>query len=179
MIKKLENINQILHDMNNILFSISGMILLGKKHEAQLKLEKIFGEISNVDKNLSPVDYLFNAKIKIAEKYKIDFQIDKNIIFPKIDDSELCIIFGNILDNAIESCVKLKLKNRFIKFQFDKLNGKYIYNISNSTKLSKFSKDNFHEHMGLEITKGLIIKNNGNLNLSVNKKIFTICITFP
>ena len=179
MIGKLRSINQIIHDMNNILFSVSGMILLGKKREAKFELEKIFGKVKFVDKNLSPINYLINAKIYLSKKYKIDFQIDKNVLFPRIDDSELCMIFGNILDNAIESCVNTKSYKKFIKFKFFESDYNYTYSITNSAELLKLPKYNLNGHMGLKIIKELVTKNNGNLNISVNKKIFTICITFP
>lgn len=179
MIKQINDIDQLIHDMNNILFSISGMILLGKTEEAKFKLEQIFGEFECNDKNFSPINCLINAKIKLARKYKINFHIDKNVLFPPVDDSELCIIFGNILDNAIESCVNLSLYNKFIRFEFINSKNKYIYIISNSKSIFRTSKNKDSCHMGLRITNKLINKNRGLLDISENKEIFNTLIVFP
>ena len=174
MDNNLEEIDFLIHDMGNILFSISGMIVTGKYEKAQKKLEQIFGIFQNIKINFSAMDYLINAKIKIMIKYKIKYDFDKNILFPNIDDSYLCIIFGNIMDNSIESCVNSNKNLKYIKFKFHKIKNKYVYEISNTRS---FTNEKIKQkHLGLKIIKKLINKIGGKLKIYKNPKIFKVQI---
>jgi len=170
----LENIDFLIHDMGNILFSISGMIVTGQYEKAQEKLKEIFGIFQNIKINFSTMDYLMNAKIKIMDKYKIKYNFDKNIMFPDIDESYLCIIFGNIIDNSIESCVNSNKNVKYIRFKFIKIENKYIYEILNTRSLSKEIVK--RKHLGLKIIKKLINKIGGTLKIFKEQKIFRIKI---
>lgn len=174
MNNNLENIDFLIHDMGNILFSISGMIVTGQYEKAQEKLEEIFGIFQNIEVNFSAMDYLMNAKIKIMNKYKIKYNFDKNILFPNIDDSYLCIIFGNIIDNSIESCVNAKANKKYINFKFNKIENKYIYEIWNTRSFTK--EINKRKHLGLKIIRKLINKIGGKLKFFKNSKIFKVKI---
>ena len=170
----LEDIDFIIHDMGNILFSISGMIVTGQYKKAQEKLKKIFGIFQNVKIDFSTMDYLMNAKIKIMNKYKIKYNFDKNILFPNIDDSYLCIIFGNVMDNSIESCVNSNKNAKYIRFKFIKIGNKYIYEILNTRSFAKEIVK--RKHLGLKIIKKLINKIGGTLKIFKEQKIFRIKI---
>lgn len=170
-----ENIDFLIHDMGNILFSISGMIVTGQYKKAQKKLKEIFGIFQNVKINFSTMDYLINAKIKIMNKYQIKYKFDKNILFPNIDDSYLCIIFGNIMDNSIESCMKSSKNTKYVKFKFHQDKNKYIYEISNTRSFTK--KIIERKHLGLKIIRNLINKIGGTLKIFKTSKIFKVKIT--
>lgn len=175
MKENFKNIDFLIHDINNILFSISGMILNGKIKKAQQKMKKIFGTFNKINKKFRPIDYLIQSKLKIMNKLKIKYKIRKNISFPNIDEAELCVIFGNILDNAIESCYYNNINKKFIKIKFIKTKSKYIYIISNFKNNVKNIKNN-RKHLGLKIIKNLMNKNFRILKIQNNKKIFKIRI---
>ena len=55
----------------------------------------------------------------LAKKNKIDISI--NLVIPKVNphvqDSDLCLIIGNLLENAIEACAHLPEEQRFIRMR--------------------------------------------------------------
>ena len=64
------------------------------------KLNKIETYIDTGNKFL---DIILNDKYKKALKYNISIDIDANLKLTNwIDDFDLCTLFGNLLDNAIE-----------------------------------------------------------------------------
>lgn len=177
MKEHLNNIDFLIHDMNNILFSISGMIINGRTQEAEQKIKELFGNFQKINKNFRPINYLINSKLKTMTKMNIKYKISKNILFPQIDEAELCIIFGNILDNAIESCYQNNINKKIIKIKFIKIKNKYIYIISNFKNNNKNIKNN-RKHLGLKIIKNLMQKKFRNFYIKNNKNIFKIILKF-
>ena len=176
MKKRMKKIDFIIHNMNNILFSISGLILTGHKKEAQLKMQQTFGAFQHINENLRPIEYLINAKIHLINKYKIKLFIDKDISFPNIDEADLCLIFGNILDNAIESCIRFERDNKFISLIFSKNDKEYTYEISNSRFFSN-KKDKNKNHLGLKTIGKIVHKNHGDFKIcQSNKDVFKLKI---
>lgn len=169
MKKRMKKIDFIIHNMNNILFSISGLILTGHKKEAQLKMQQTFGAFQHIEENLRPIEYLINAKIHLMNKYKIKLFIDKDISFPNIDEADLCLIFGNILDNAIESCIKFEGDSKFISLIFSKNDKEYTYEISNSRFFSN-KEDKNKNHLGLKTIEKIVHKNHGDFKICQNNK---------
>lgn len=55
------------------------------------------------------LDALLFDKSKIAEKYNTEIIFKGNIYENEIDNIDLCIIFGNAIDNAIEACQQFRL----------------------------------------------------------------------
>lgn len=174
----LNKIDFLIHDMNNALFSISGMILNGQTKEAEQKIKELFGNPQKIRKNFRPINYLINSKLKTMTKMNIKYKISKNILFPNIDEAELCIIFGNILDNAIESCYQNNINKKIIKIKFIKNKNKYIYIISNFKNNNKNIKNTKNKHLGLKIIKNLMQKNFRSFHIKSNKNIFEIIIKF-
>lgn len=53
------------------------------------------------------IDFVLNQKILQAEKKGVDFQIHTQTLVPiPLSESEICALFGNLLDNAIEAAQK-------------------------------------------------------------------------
>jgi len=81
------------------------------------------------------INAIFNYRIAYAEARGISVEIG-DLYFPeglKFDIADLCIIFSNSLENAIEACMKIKDGDKFIKVGMRYRDGKLVYKISNST----------------------------------------------
>ncbi len=95
----------------------------------------------------------FNAKIKIPS--------DLSSFISPID---MCIVFGNAIDNAIEACEKIKDEDKEIDITFicqgEKLFCKIINSVKQNNKFSlKTSKSDFKNHgFGLENIKASLAK---------------------
>ena len=173
-----QNFEELIHNLGNILFSVSGLILSKKFDEAKIKLSSIFGpiKISDYD-NFKPIDLLFRAKVNLMKKYGINFSIEK-MKFPEIDDADLCIIFGNILDNCIN--FSINSLEKFISIKFKVQNGCYVYLFSNSfsyAKCDKISQYEINGKIGLKTLRKFMRKNSGNLKFWIDKNIFHLEIS--
>ena len=80
------------------------------------------------------LDAILNSKIAVAEKYNIKV-ICKAEVPEKlpVSDIDLCVILGNLLDNAIESCQKLNI-NTFIRIYIAIIKKQLYISIQNAAK---------------------------------------------
>ena len=109
------------HDMKNHLLGILGMVNVGQTKEAGDYIQKMLDdgigtgadEISHTGNIV--VDSLVNHKYALALKDGIQFEA--RVFIPSVlpfQGRHLAIIFGNLLENALEACRKLPLEQRYI-----------------------------------------------------------------
>ena len=87
-------------------------------------------------------DAIVNSKVSLAKKK--DIKLDVTAKIPKeipMTDVEFCVVFGNIMDNAIEACEKLASKeNKFIRVYIGVFKKQFYMSVSNSTDQRKRTK---------------------------------------
>lgn len=169
---------ELIHNLGNALFSVSGLILSKKFDEARIKLDNIFGSLEIDDfKDFKPIDLLFKSKIRMMKKYEINFFIGE-LKFPKIDDADLCVIFGNIIDNCINFSRDSLEKLISISFKIE--DGNYIYLFSNSflyVPCDENSRYEIKEKIGLKTLRKILMCNGGNMRFWIKKNIFNLEIS--
>lgn len=108
-----EQVRSTKHDLKNHLIAIRTYINNNDSIVATDYIDKLLDEldIHNIffDTGNTILDAMLSVKKNKAEQKGIKFTA-KLIIPAKlpINDTDICIIFGNILDNAIEACEKVK-----------------------------------------------------------------------
>jgi len=133
-----QEMKKLKHDFKNELDTLNQLISEQKYEIAEAHLSELS---SFVDKSAAvcytgneAVDSLINIKMKTAKQYNI-----KVIIKIKIQTSlnansmELCRIFGNALDNAIEACCKINNDiQKFICISIKEIDENMLVEISNT-----------------------------------------------
>jgi hypothetical protein len=123
MLEKNYEVRGLWHDMNNHIITMQYLIKNQAFDEIEDYLKQFHELLQNaVDHNRSGnyvVDALLNYKIKVASDHQINF--DHYIAIPenlKMNSIDLSIILGNVLDNAIEGCLRDARQNhdKIIKF---------------------------------------------------------------
>lgn len=108
-----------------------------------------------------------------------NFQWECDVHIPSdcpIADFDLCVIFGNLLDNALEACQKLPAKtNHFIKIDAHMVKKYLLIEIANSAKMTP----DYQKGIGLRNVKDTLDKYNGTLNIHTNNNTFCISILLP
>lgn len=104
-----------------------------------------------------------------------------------IDATELCVIFGNTLDNAIEACQKINSKEtKTIDVRCESGNGFMFIRISNPTNRDvtiinntvETTKDNKQLHgFGIYSLNQTVKKHDGDLKLVCKNKKFIVDIS--
>lgn len=97
------------HDIKNHLTVLNGLLCADKISEAKSYLQKMEMTATSLSfpyQTGNPVvDVLLNEKLELAHSHGI--KTDVSLILPSacnIDDFDLCVIFANALDNAIQAC---------------------------------------------------------------------------
>ena len=134
------------HDYHNHMQSIKAMLSMGKKQELSEYLDNLEKDLDSIDIAIRTgnvgLDAILSSKVSIARKNFIDVnctaKVPENL---KISDVHLCAIVGNLMDNAIEACEKMKKDtpdaSRFIRVYIGLFKSQLYISVTNSTKESK------------------------------------------
>lgn len=180
------------HDYHNHLQSLKGYLSLNKVDQTKNYLNELETDLDSIDTlyhsgNLQ-LDSILNAKLAIAEKGQIRIHCDASIP-PQlhVSDLDLCVILGNLLDNAIESCRKIKDPDeRFIRVYIGILKKQLYISITNATSETvKQRTDHYfttkrgdHGH-GLKRVDQVVKKYDGYLNRQNEPGVFATEIVLP
>ena len=180
------------HDYHNHLQSLKGYLSLNKVDQMKNYLNELETDLDSIDTlyhsgNLQ-LDSILNAKLAIAEKGQIRIHCDASIP-PQlhVSDLDLCVILGNLLDNAIESCRKIKDPDeRFIRVYIGILKKQLYISITNATSETvKQRTDHYfttkrgdHGH-GLKRVDQVVKKYDGYLNRQNEPGVFATEIVLP
>ncbi len=168
-----------MHDYRNHILVLQGLIRSKKYENAEEYLEELYTEI-NKDRliitytGVEIVDAVLNVKANDAAKNKI--KMDVNASYPndsRIKQTDICAILGNLIDNAIEACLKIDDKNmRLVMVRISYSNNIVFIKIKNSvlnnpfdeTITLKTTKEDKQAHgLGLTIVKNALEKYSGDL----------------
>ena len=107
------------HDFHHHLQALKGQLQAGEIERALTYIDELDCELMNVDTLLKTgnvsIDAILSAKIAQAKAQNIAVTVKASIPDSlTISDVELSILVGNLIDNAIESCLKVE-NERFIR----------------------------------------------------------------
>ncbi|WP_326908940.1 sensor histidine kinase [Sedimentibacter sp. MB31-C6] len=171
-----DNIKIIEHDMKKHLLLLNEYAKHGRNKEIINYTSSIIDDIKySTFKQISynkALDVILYEKIQSAKNNKIAISINsQNVKFDFIEDIDICIIFSNILDNAIESCEKSL--NKEIQLNIFMVNNKIItIEMENSCDVKPIiineelvtNKSNKENHgFGMKSVKKTIKKYNGQV----------------
>lgn len=120
--QKNYEISKFRHDYKNVNITLSKLLsnndIEGAKDflDNQSEYFNVINESSFLfDTGNDIADALFSEKQTTAKKSEVDISFDGMIPKEKISAEDICIIFGNAIDNAIEACEKINdSKNKII-----------------------------------------------------------------
>jgi hypothetical protein len=105
-----------------------------------------------------------------------------------ISDSDLCIVLGNAVENAIEACEKLDIQqDRFVSVQARTINNQFLIKIENSfngclnvQNGSYISTKSEKSHgLGMKNIKRVVEANGGFIKTEYDRRLFTLMVAFP
>ena len=178
------------HDYHNHIQSLKAYRSLGQNTEIDDYLNKLDDDLTNVDTVFKTgnvmVDAILNSKISLALNKKIE--VNAKAIVPKalpVSEIDLCVIIGNLLDNAMEACLKLDEKDRIIRVYIDVFN-EYLYiSVTNSMgdKIDKsagyISSKGENHGFGLVRIDKIAEKYGGHINRQNENGIFATEVMLP
>ncbi len=180
------------HDYHNHMQKIKAHMALKQYDEATRYINSLEADLDKVDikyqsGNIS-VDAIINSKLSIASKQGIN--INCKAVLPKelpIKDIDLCVILGNLIDNAIESCESMPdQEQKFMRVYIAIVKKQLYISMTNSTKevVRKIdadyisSKRGNHGH-GLKRINDAVNAYNGFINRKNEPGVFITEIMLP
>ena len=136
------------HDCHNHIQSIKAMLAMKKFRELDDYLGTLEQDLDSIDiairtGNVS-LDAILSSKVSIARKNNIEVNCSAKVPGElKISDVHLCAIVGNLLDNAIEACEKIKssgenaFPQKFIRIYVGMFKEQLYISVSNSTNATR------------------------------------------
>jgi len=110
------------HDYHNHLQAIKAYISTGKTDELLGFCDKLEFDLQSVDTVIKTgnvmLDAILNSKLSLAKQRNIE--VNAKAAVPEklqITDVDLCVLIGNLLDNAMEACVKTQ---NTVELEFDR-----------------------------------------------------------
>lgn len=170
--KRNEYVQTLKHDLKNRLTGLYYLLENGTTNQIKEQLGQMYQELEAVDDshysdNLV-VDSILRIKAGIAKKAGI--RIESSVFIPKkiqMDIGDIGVLYGNLLDNALEACQKVKEENRYIQIENKYMDGKLILIIENSKDSGKNSdlhttkEDTYSHGRGISSVQKVVEKYNG------------------
>ncbi len=179
------------HDYHNHIQSIKAYLSLQQYDCVEDYLQQLELDLKKVDHLIRSgnlmVDAILNSKLTLASNRNIP--VVCKVMVPEhlsISDVDLCVMLGNLLDNAMEACEPLEEEKRFIRIYCDIVHSQFYFSILNSAdeeltfQQKNYISDKRGEHgHGMKRVKLTVDKYEGYLNLKNEPGVFASEIMIP
>lgn len=133
------------HDYRNHIQTVRALAENGDLDAVKKYLDGLELDLNTVDTVIKTgnamVDAILNSKISLARAKKIEVHVDAHIpVKLKMSEMDLCVILGNLFDNAIEASMKLPENGRMIRVYMDMKNTQLYISFTNFTAEGKLQK---------------------------------------
>ena len=193
-VKEVENMFMTMrgwrHDFHHHLQSLKVKLNRCEIEESLHYLDELEQELRDirqlVESGNTNMDAILNSKLSLAVHH--DIQINVKAKVPEripISDTDVCALLGNLVDNAVEACEKVK-EDKFIRMYIGKYKGQLYISCTNSTaetvrKLDEeyiTNKRGNHGH-GLKRMYLIVDKYDGMISRKNEPGVFTTEILLP
>ena len=182
------------HDYHNHLQVVNGYLELQQYEKLKKYLHEIEDSMGGIEMRVNSgnmlIDAIVSSKLLLIKNQNISVSV--NIYVPpvlSISDIDMCILLGNLLDNAIEACQRMtgSSAKRFIEIDLKTIKGQLHITVRNSTNGilrmvgSHFLSDKRGKYHGIGIRNidEITNKYDGYINRKHENCVFETNIMFP
>lgn len=179
------------HDYHNHIQALKAYMTLNQYEETMQYLNRLEDDLSSVDTLLKTgnvmVDAILNSKLTLIQAHHIE--VDATAAVPEdisISGIDLSVLIGNLLDNAMEACMKLPAEERFIRIYIDIIKKQLYISVTNSMpEQTKKRDDRFlsskegSHGFGLLRIDSIVAKHGGYINRQADSGIFATEVMLP
>ena len=180
------------HDYRNHIQTMKVLADKGNLEAIKEYLNKLDEDLATVDTVVKTgnamADAILNSKISLAKSKGINVKVDAHVpVKLKMSELDLCVILGNLFDNAIEASMSLPEEERLIRVYMVMKNTQLYISFTNFTaskkqikeaNLFKTTKGDGHG-FGLVRIDSIIEKLDGYLSRNSEDGAFTTEILIP
>jgi len=119
------------HDYRHHIQTMKVHMTNGEYAEMSSYLDMLDNDLTNVETVIRTgnrmADAILNSKLSLAAEREIRVKAEAKIpVMLSISELDLCIVIGNLLDNAIDACMELPPAERLIRIYME-MKGNYLY----------------------------------------------------
>ncbi|MBQ6180271.1 MAG: GHKL domain-containing protein [Ruminococcus sp.] len=190
LLKNDESLRHFRHDMNNHVICIRALLGSGKYDEAENYLSSMSATLAATRPKYRTGNILVNAIVNdIHEKYA-DVSLEWEGTVPEkinIDDMDICIIFSNVLENAMAAAVKCS-GDKNVSVSIGQFAGSLVITVENTKegeikeKNGRFvtsKKDSSNHGLGIINIKQCVSANSGTSEFKYDEHRFKVEIVLP
>lgn len=182
-----ENLREFRHDIKNKILVLNELLNKNEIERASAYIREFADKIeqrkSYSQSGNMVIDSIINYKLSLAEKQGCHIQTEISLPYNiSIDDDDLVVVLGNLLDNAIEATAKLK-ENKYIqvtikydrKCLFVKVVNSFDAQVIERDGRIQTRKENEEYHgIGLQSVKNIANKYCGDLKIVYKAEVFSV-----
>ena len=133
------------HDYRNHIQMMKALAAKGDLDGIRAYLDELDTDLNTVDTIIKTgnamADAILNSKISLAKSKHIPVQADAHIpVKLRMSELDLCVILGNLFDNAIEASLSLPEDQRLIRVYMDMKGTQLYISFTNFTAAAKQQK---------------------------------------
>lgn len=176
------------HDYRHHIQTLKVHASKGEMDEIQKYLDMLDADLTNVEAVVRTgnriTDAILNSKLSLAREKQITVKAETNIPMQlSIPELDLCIVIGNLLDNAMEACMELPPDRRLIRIYME-MKGNYLYlaltNTAAGAKKEHFGTTKGKGHgLGLGRVDEVVKKHGGYLTRASEDEAFSTEVLLP
>ncbi len=180
-------VHKIKHNLENRLLGLYHLVEAGDTGTLLEQISAFGREIGQIDTDcysVNPsVDTVLRFKLGTAKSEGI--KVDTQIHIPQkmqIEYGDIGVLYGNLLDNAIEACRKVPEAERFISVENKYMSGRLLLVITNSKEngknkhLKTTKKDTYTHGYGIASVRRVVEKYNGTVQFTDNGAAFEVSL---
>ena len=176
------------HDYRHHIQTMKVHAANGEYGEIARYLDMLDDDLTNVETVLKTgnkmVDAILNSKLSLAAEKQIRVKAEAKIpVSLSVSELDLCVILGNLLDNAMDACMELPAENRLIRLYMD-MKGNYLYfaltNTAGGKKKRTFRTTKGEGHgFGISRIDAIVKKYDGYVTRASEDEAFSTEILLP
>lgn len=176
------------HDYRHHIQAMKAHAQNGEYEEIDRYLDMLDNDLTQVETVIKTgnrmADAILNSKLSIATEKRIKVKAEARIpVLLTVSELDLCIMIGNLLDNAIDACSELPEEDRLIRIYME-MKGNYLYlsltNRAAGKKKQSFKTTKGEGHgFGIARTDAIVKKYGGYLTRASEDGAFSTEILLP
>ena len=183
--KQNKEVQKLKHDMKHKLHELYYLVENSDGHELSEKIGAMCKEFEQIDEKQYSDNPIVDSvlRIKFGRAKVRGIKVETSIRIPKqmqLDHGDIGVLYGNLVDNAVEACSKVPEGQRFVKIENKYQSGILLLVITNSKtgkknkSLKTTKKDNIRHGHGVQSVRKVVEKYNGTVSFTDKGDIFEV-----
>ncbi|AWB43765.1 hypothetical protein DCC85_05700 [Paenibacillus sp. CAA11] len=190
--RSFKGVRKVVHDTNKHMIYLERCIEEGRSQEAlehiRLVLSRMEGSFKKVNTGHPVIDALVSHALDLAHEQQADIDYKVNICTAEIviENYDICVVLGNILENAVEALQGMAAhEHKYLKIRILSDPHSLYMNTVNSCpeiKQTPLKYKGIHQDFhgfGLENVKGIVDKYGGDLKVQAEAGTFEVIVVIP